>query len=114
MMELFQINFNYFVEFDDNIAVFSENIVELKTETETIDLPQELNSDSDECEEMDIEEPVRLNDAIIAINRIRKYITQCNGCENSFELINKLENDIYKNRTNALKQSKITDYMSIL
>ncbi len=57
--------------------------------------------------------PIRLNDAIIAITQIRKYITQCNGSANCFELINKLENEIYVNKSNVLKQSKITDFMSI-
>ncbi len=72
-----------------------------------------MNSDSYDCEEREGEEPVRLNDSIIAITQIRKYIIQCNGSANCFELINKLENEIYVNKSNALKQSKITDFMSI-
>jgi hypothetical protein len=72
-----------------------------------------LNSDSDDCEEREGEELVKLNDSIIAITQIRKYTIQCNGSANCFELINKLENEIYVNKSMALKQPKITDFMSI-
>jgi hypothetical protein len=66
--------------------------------TENNQITHELNSDSDDCEERKGEEPIRLNDAIIAI-------TQCNGSADCFELINKLENEIYVNKS--------TDFMSI-
>ena len=82
-------------------------------ENPTIDSLGENNSDTD-CEEVVSEMPIRLNDAIIAINQIRKYVTQCNATEESHVLINKLENDIYKQRNNILKQLKITDFMSTL
>jgi hypothetical protein len=110
-LELLQTDFNDFVEFDDNIVVFDGNTETDVTENNQI--THELNSDSDDCEEREGEEPIRLNDAIIAITQIRKYITQCNGSANCFELINKLENEIYVNKSNVLKQSKITDFMSI-
>jgi hypothetical protein len=102
-LELLQTDFNDFVKFDDNIVVFDGNTQTDVTENNQI--THELNSDSDDCEERKGEEPIRLNDAIIAITQIRKYITQCNGSANCFELINKLENEIYVNKS--------TDFMSI-
>ena len=53
-----------------------------------------------------------LNDAIIAINQLRKFMTQTDCSENNFKFLNDLEKEIYNKRCNVLKQSKITDFMT--
>jgi hypothetical protein len=109
------LNFEDYVNFDNNISVFDENIDkstdELVEESES-EIEEAIETDQLEDEEstQESEEPIKLNDALIAISQLRKYITQCNGIEKSYHLINQLEKDIFNIRFKSSKQSKITDY----
>ena len=102
--------------FDNIVSIADEEIPEEISDnelTETFETNQEDICDSGDYEEvMETEETIKLNDAINALNCIRKYNTSCNGSEKCYQLLNQLENEIYLNRSKSLKQSKITDFLS--
>jgi hypothetical protein len=114
-MGLNDMDFDDFVTFDNDIAVNDElNITknncyssgQLTTEVD-------INSTSEEeNESVESEEPLKLIDAINAINQLRKYVIQCSGLEKNQEIITNLENEIYNNRYKNLKQTKITRFLS--
>jgi hypothetical protein len=112
-LEIQQLEFNDFVNYDDNIETSDNSICDSnQTSNQTTDLCEEEVIDSDVHEDTDPEETIGLNDAILSVNHLRKYITQTNGSDICFDLLNKFENEIYKNRVECLKQSKITDYLN--
>ncbi len=90
------LNFEDYVNFDNNISVFDENInksIDEIVEKSDCEIEEVIETDQLEDEEstQKSEEPIKLNDALIAISQLRKFITQCNGIEKSHHLINKLE-----------------------
>jgi hypothetical protein len=105
------IDFEDYVNFDNDIAVEDENIDETIAENELV-IEELIDMDQLEDEEIETEceAPVKLNDALNAISQLRKYITQFNGLEKCHDLVNSLENNFFDYRFKSIKQTKITDY----
>ncbi len=111
-MGLNDMQFNDFVNFDNELAVTDE--ISNGEDLDSSEMDVGIDSDEtiiDENDSEESEEPLKLIDALNAMTQLRKYVTQCNGLENSHELINDLENSIYNNRFKNLKQTKITDFL---
>jgi hypothetical protein len=76
----------------------------------------EINSDDEEHEEEEndnddcvYEEKVKVEDAITALNVLKKYLMQSNY-EMVFEQFNNIESELINISIDNLKQSKITDF----
>jgi hypothetical protein len=119
-LDLGNTSFEEFVNCDDSLITSelcndnsasvsnSENCnTEINKKTEEMEIETENESER----EMESEDnPVSLLDAITGIKQVRKYVAQFDNLNNVNDLINNLENAIYKTRFNNLRQTVITDY----
>jgi hypothetical protein len=111
ILEIQELPFNEFVRFDDYVVSEEQLIEDFESSlTQNSETTEQNICDSNEDEDILVEEPLKVNDAINAINVLRKFMTQTDCSKKSFDFINDLENEIYSKRCNALKQSKITDF----
>ena len=108
-----KMNFEEYVRYDDDTTFGETNDTNetnfLHESSESCDFMNDMEeSDSEVIEE---EPDLKLNDAINAINILRKYSFQNNCNDNCDKLINKLENELYRHKSQNLRQTKITDYL---
>jgi hypothetical protein len=119
-LDLGNTSFEEFVNCDDSLITSelcndnsasvsnSENCnTEINNETEEMEIETE-NESEHELESED--NPVSLLDALTGIKQVRKYVAQFDNLNDVNDLINNLENAIYKTRFNNLRQTVITDY----
>lgn len=97
----------------DNELVTSETLdldqikqMSFKSNTETIQF-SDIEDDSEETIEL---KNGNFNDALTALSTIKSYFLLNENLVDNLSLIDKIEDIMYKNHLNSLKQSKITDF----
>jgi hypothetical protein len=80
-------------------------------ESEIHEVEDSEETDEYEFDLQESEEPVKMIETLNAISTLRKYITQSDGMDSCYGLLDKIESDIHSYRIKNLKQKKITDYL---